>query len=106
MDDVARMIGYRPMPYIEVVLVLHHAPVCVGVFLFHVVNYKPLTYNSMYTYPLWGEALGWCLALSSMLCIPISGPLQTTALQRILHRALAAPDHSGVGSTSHGVLGS
>ena len=41
-------------------------------FLFHVVNYKPLTYNSVYVYPWWGEALGWLLALSSMLCIPVT----------------------------------
>ncbi|CAL8251310.1 unnamed protein product [Arctogadus glacialis] len=44
----------------------------VYVFLFHVVNYKRLTYNTAYTYPWWGEALGWCLALSSMLCIPVT----------------------------------
>lgn len=43
-----------------------------AVFLFHVVNYKPLTYNTVYTYPLWGEVLGWALALSSMLCIPLT----------------------------------
>uniref|UniRef100_A0A3Q2XLT3 Transporter n=1 Tax=Hippocampus comes TaxID=109280 RepID=A0A3Q2XLT3_HIPCM len=61
----------------EVVLVLHHAP-CLcgkcyfGVFLFHAVNYKPLTYNNVYTYPWWGEMLGWALALSSMLCIPLT----------------------------------
>lgn len=36
------------------------------------VNYKPLKYNNVYTYPLWGEALGWALALSSMLCIPVT----------------------------------
>lgn len=36
------------------------------------VNYKPLTYNTVYTYPIWGEALGWALALSSMLCIPVT----------------------------------
>lgn len=36
------------------------------------VNYKPLTYNAVYTYPVWGEALGWALALSSMLCIPLT----------------------------------
>lgn len=43
-----------------------------GIFLFHLVNYKPLTYNNDYVYPWWGEVIGWCLALSSMLCIPVS----------------------------------
>ena len=41
-----------------------------GIFVFHVVNYKPLTYNKTYVYPWWGDAVGWVLALSSMLCIP------------------------------------
>lgn len=36
------------------------------------VNFKPLTYNTVYTYPWWGEMLGWGLALSSMLCIPLT----------------------------------
>lgn len=72
MDDVARMIGYRPLPYMKWCWSYITPLVCVGVFFFHVVNYKPLTYNSVYTYPWWGEALGWCLALSSMLCIPVT----------------------------------
>lgn len=40
--------------------------------MFHLVNYKPLTYNNQYVYPWWGEVIGWCMALSSMLCIPVS----------------------------------
>ncbi|CAK6968241.1 sodium- and chloride-dependent creatine transporter 1 [Scomber scombrus] len=72
MDDVARMIGYQPLPYMKWCWSYITPFVCVAVFLFHVVNYKPLTYNTVYTYPLWGEVLGWLLALSSMLCIPIT----------------------------------
>uniref|UniRef100_A0A7N6BMK8 Transporter n=1 Tax=Anabas testudineus TaxID=64144 RepID=A0A7N6BMK8_ANATE len=72
MDDVARMIGYQPLPYMKWCWSYITPLVCVGVFLFHVVNYKPLTYNTVYTYPLWGEVLGWALALSSMLCIPLT----------------------------------
>lgn len=34
------------------------------------IKYTPLTYNKKYTYPWWGDALGWLLALSSMVCIP------------------------------------
>ncbi|XP_068454113.1 sodium- and chloride-dependent creatine transporter 1 isoform X2 [Clinocottus analis] len=72
MDDVARMIGYQPLPYMKWCWSYVTPFVCAAVFLFHVVNYKPLTYNSVYTYPWWGEALGWALALSSMLCIPVT----------------------------------
>ncbi|KAM9830989.1 sodium- and chloride-dependent creatine transporter 1-like [Syngnathus typhle] len=72
MDDVARMIGYQPLPYMKWCWSYITPLVCVGVFLFHVVNYKPLTYNTVYTYPWWGEMIGWALALSSMLCIPLT----------------------------------
>ncbi|KAM9534042.1 creatine transporter-like [Guaruba guarouba] len=41
-----------------------------GIFLFHMVNYKLLTYNKTHVYPWWEEAIGWVLALFSMLCIP------------------------------------
>jgi hypothetical protein len=41
-----------------------------GVALFSLINYSRLQYGD-YIYPLWAELLGWCLALSSMLCIPI-----------------------------------
>eukprot|EP00064_Thunnus_orientalis_P015458 superscaffoldBa00002867_g15511 len=72
MDDVARMIGYRPFPWMKWCWSFITPCVCIGIFLFHLVNYKPLTYNNMYVYPWWGEVIGWCLALSSMLCIPVS----------------------------------
>lgn len=35
------------------------------------VKYKPLTYNKVYEYPDWAIALGWTLALASMICIPM-----------------------------------
>uniref|UniRef100_A0A7M4G267 Ubiquitin carboxyl-terminal hydrolase 19 n=1 Tax=Crocodylus porosus TaxID=8502 RepID=A0A7M4G267_CROPO len=70
MDDVARMIGYRPLPFMKWCWAVITPLVCVGIFLFHVVNYQQLTYNQTYVYPWWGDAIGWALALSSMLCIP------------------------------------
>lgn len=72
MDDIARMIGYRPFPWIKWCWSFITPCVCMGIFLFHLINYKPLTYNNVYVYPWWGEVIGWCLALSSMLCIPVS----------------------------------
>lgn len=79
MDDVARMIGYRPLPYMKWCWSYVTPVVCMGVFFFHVVNYKRLVYNAVYVYPWWGEVLGWFLALSSMLCIPL------TVLYKLLH---------------------
>ncbi|XP_077070060.1 sodium- and chloride-dependent creatine transporter 1 isoform X2 [Siphateles boraxobius] len=79
MDDVACMIGYRPLPYMKWCWSYITPVVCMGVFFFHVVNYKRLVYNAVYVYPWWGEVLGWFLALSSMLCIPL------TVLYKLLH---------------------
>ncbi|KTG03559.1 hypothetical protein cypCar_00017088, partial [Cyprinus carpio] len=79
MDNVACMIGYRPLPYMKWCWSYVTPVVCMGVFFFHVVNYKRLVYNAVYVYPWWGEVLGWFLALSSMLCIPL------TVLYKLLH---------------------
>ncbi|MBN3300695.1 SC6A8 protein, partial [Amia calva] len=72
MDDIARMIGYRPLPFMKWCWAYITPCLCVGIFLFHVVNYQPLSFGTAYVYPRWGEALGWALALASMLCIPVS----------------------------------
>ena len=38
--------------------------------IFGFVMYEPLTYDD-YVYPTWANVVGWCLALSSMLCMPV-----------------------------------
>lgn len=42
-----------------------------GCFIFSLVKYKPLKYNKIYEYPDWAVGLGWTLALTSMICIPM-----------------------------------
>lgn len=42
-----------------------------GIFLFSLIKYTPLKYNDSYKYPPWGYMLGWLMALSSMVCIPL-----------------------------------
>uniref|UniRef100_A0A8C0SXI3 Transporter n=2 Tax=Canis lupus familiaris TaxID=9615 RepID=A0A8C0SXI3_CANLF len=71
MDDVACMIGYRPCPWMKWCWSFFTPLVCMGIFIFNVVYYKPLVYNNTYVYPWWGEAVGWGFALSSMLCVPL-----------------------------------
>ncbi|XP_062891481.1 creatine transporter-like [Mobula hypostoma] len=70
MGDLVCMLGYRPCVMIKWCWSFITPLICVGIFTFHLVNYRPLTYNKTYTYPWWGEAIGWSLALASMLCIP------------------------------------
>ncbi|XP_064415310.1 sodium- and chloride-dependent creatine transporter 1 [Latimeria chalumnae] len=70
MDDIACMIGYRPCAWMKWCWSVITPCLSMGIFFFHLVNYERLTYNKVYTYPWWGEAIGWCLALASMLCIP------------------------------------
>ena len=40
-----------------------------GIFIFSLASYKPLEYND-YSYPVWGQVIGWWMAFSSILCIP------------------------------------
>lgn len=40
------------------------------ILVFTVIQYKPITYND-YVYPGWSLAVGFCMALSSVICIPI-----------------------------------
>ncbi|XP_047598978.1 sodium- and chloride-dependent GABA transporter 2 isoform X1 [Lutra lutra] len=69
-DNIEDMIGYRPWPLIKYCWLFLTPAVCTATFLFSLIKYTPLTYNKKYTYPWWGDALGWFLALSSMVCIP------------------------------------
>jgi len=38
--------------------------------IFSLIEYEPVKYKT-YTFPKWAEYTGWCIALSSILAIPI-----------------------------------
>uniref|UniRef100_A0A8C6ZUZ5 Transporter n=1 Tax=Nothoprocta perdicaria TaxID=30464 RepID=A0A8C6ZUZ5_NOTPE len=70
-SNIEDMIGYRPWPVIKYCWLFITPAVCLATFLFSLIKYTPLTYNKKYVYPWWGDTLGWLLALSSMVCIPL-----------------------------------
>ncbi|XP_064314226.1 sodium- and chloride-dependent GABA transporter 2 isoform X6 [Phalacrocorax carbo] len=70
-DNIEDMIGYRPWSIIKYCWLFITPAVCMATFLFSLIKYTPLTYNKKYVYPWWGDTLGWLLALSSMVCIPL-----------------------------------
>ncbi|KAF5917252.1 hypothetical protein HPG69_000021 [Diceros bicornis minor] len=70
-DGIEDMIGYRPGPWMKYSWAVVTPVLCVGCFIFSLVKYVPLTYNKVYVYPTWAIGLGWSLALSSMVCVPL-----------------------------------
>ncbi|XP_072454589.1 sodium- and chloride-dependent GABA transporter 3 isoform X2 [Notamacropus eugenii] len=70
-DNIEDMIGYKPLSLIKWCWKVVTPGICAGIFIFFLVKYKPLKYNNVYTYPNWGYGIGWMMALSSMVCIPL-----------------------------------
>ncbi|XP_024137396.1 sodium- and chloride-dependent GABA transporter 2 isoform X2 [Oryzias melastigma] len=70
-DNIEDMIGYRPNPIIKYCWYFFTPATCFGTFAFALIKYSPLKYNNTYVYPWWGNGIGWILALTSMLCIPL-----------------------------------
>ncbi|UYV61818.1 SLC6A1 [Cordylochernes scorpioides] len=65
------MLGFRPSYYFLFCWILGAPLVVVGIFLFSVVKPDALTYADTYTYPWWGEMLGWGMSMASLLWIPL-----------------------------------
>ncbi|XP_078399539.1 sodium- and chloride-dependent GABA transporter 3 [Cetorhinus maximus] len=104
-DNIEDMIGYRPFVLIKWCWNFITPGICSAIFIFFIVRYKPLKYNNTYTYPDWGYALGWALALSSMICIPLGfifkiWNTEGTLLERFKKLTTPSPDlrRRGIGS--------
>jgi solute carrier family 6 GABA transporter-like protein 1 len=69
-DNLKEMIGYYPCVWWKIAWKYTCPAMCAFVFVFSLVQYERPKYLN-YTFPLWGELLGWALALSSMLAIPV-----------------------------------
>ncbi|MED6288910.1 hypothetical protein CHARACLAT_031019, partial [Characodon lateralis] len=69
--NIEDMIGYKPFFFIKWCWMILTPGICAGIFLFFLIKYKPLKYNNVYTYPDWGYGIGWFMAMSSMVCIPV-----------------------------------
>uniref|UniRef100_A0A8C9YWI7 Transporter n=1 Tax=Sander lucioperca TaxID=283035 RepID=A0A8C9YWI7_SANLU len=69
--NIEDMIGYKPVFFIKWCWMILTPGICAAIFLFFLIKYKPLKYNNVYTYPDWGYGIGWFMAMSSMVCIPV-----------------------------------
>ncbi|KAJ8710115.1 hypothetical protein PYW07_009481 [Mythimna separata] len=69
-DDVEEMLGFRPGLYWRICWKFVSPTFIIGVVVFGLLYQQPLQYQH-YTYPPWAVVLGWGLACSSILMIPI-----------------------------------
>ncbi|XP_063897702.1 sodium-dependent noradrenaline transporter [Helicoverpa armigera] len=69
-DDVEEMLGFRPGLYWRICWKFVSPTFIIGVVVFGLLYQQPLQYQH-YTYPPWAVVLGWGLACSSILMIPV-----------------------------------
>jgi len=70
-DNIAMMVGFRPNPWLRLCWTVLTPALTAGIFLFSLATHKPITYDG-YVYPVWADALGWLMALASIVVIPIT----------------------------------
>uniref|UniRef100_A0A8C9GUN3 Uncharacterized protein n=1 Tax=Piliocolobus tephrosceles TaxID=591936 RepID=A0A8C9GUN3_9PRIM len=70
-DSIENTIGYRAGPWMKYSWAMVTPFLCVGCFSFSIVKYIPLIYNETYVCPKWAIGLGWSLALSSRMWVPL-----------------------------------
>ncbi|KAI5104000.1 sodium- and chloride-dependent glycine transporter 1 isoform X1 [Silurus meridionalis] len=68
--DVEMMLGFPPPVFFRVCWRFISPLIISFILIFTVIQYKPITYND-YVYPDWSLVIGFCMALSSVICIPV-----------------------------------
>ncbi|KAM3875311.1 sodium- and chloride-dependent GABA transporter 2-like [Diretmus argenteus] len=78
-DVIEDMTGVRPNPFFKLCWLYLTPLVSLVSFIWSLVEYQPLTYNRWYVYPDWAYAIGWLLALSSILIVPVCALIKMCA---------------------------
>ncbi|XP_034528832.1 sodium- and chloride-dependent GABA transporter 2-like [Notolabrus celidotus] len=71
-DNIKDMIGYKPLSLIKYCWMYGTPAICSGTLVFLLLRYTPLRFNNSYVYPWWAYCIGWFLAMSSLIMIPLT----------------------------------
>uniref|UniRef100_A0A2K6FBM8 Solute carrier family 6 member 2 n=1 Tax=Propithecus coquereli TaxID=379532 RepID=A0A2K6FBM8_PROCO len=69
-NDIQQMMGFKPGLYWRLCWKFVSPAFLLFVVVVSIVNFKPLTYDD-YVFPLWANWVGWGIALSSMVLVPV-----------------------------------
>ncbi|XP_033647228.1 sodium- and chloride-dependent GABA transporter 2-like [Asterias rubens] len=92
-DDIEHMIGYKPFIWFKICWKYLIPVVAMSILIFALATYTPIIYNG-YSYPLWGEMIGWMLSIISVILIPITFVTLLCRAEGSLHerwKALTTP---------------
>uniref|UniRef100_F7CIM7 Transporter n=1 Tax=Equus caballus TaxID=9796 RepID=F7CIM7_HORSE len=87
-QDIQMMLGFPPPLFFQICWRFVSPAIIFFILIFTVIQYQPITYNH-YQYPGWAVAIGFLMALSSVICIPLYALFQLcrtdgdTLLQRL-----------------------
>ncbi|RZB41562.1 SNF domain containing protein, partial [Asbolus verrucosus] len=87
-QDVEAMIGSKPGLYWRICWKFISPTFIIMVVMFGLLNPQPLQYNG-YFYPIWAEWVGWSLALSSIIMIPLVAVLQLVKTEGTIKEKIA-----------------
>ncbi|XP_037346500.2 sodium- and chloride-dependent GABA transporter 2 [Pungitius pungitius] len=87
-DNIKDMIGYRPLTMIKYSWLYGTPLVCSGTLVFLLLRYTPLRFNNSYIYPWWAYGIGWFLAMSSLVMIPVTMVWKLTKVKGTLWQRL------------------
>ncbi|XP_070554260.1 sodium- and chloride-dependent glycine transporter 1-like [Ptychodera flava] len=96
-DDLEAMVGFRPNIYWRISWKFGAPGILGFILMFSLVSYTPCQYGA-YVYPAWADAIGWMIAMLSVLLIPTYAVYylvfvqKGSILERLRHGAKPLPE--------------
>ncbi|KAM6305820.1 sodium- and chloride-dependent glycine transporter 1 isoform 2-T2 [Aegotheles albertisi] len=95
--DIEMMLGFPPPLFFQICWRFISPAIIFFILVFTVIQYRPISYND-YVYPTWAISIGFLMALSSVICIPIYAIYKVccsegdTLLERLKNATRASKD--------------
>ncbi|KAG1653924.1 Sodium- and chloride-dependent GABA transporter ine [Nymphon striatum] len=69
--NIKEMTGKRPNKYFIICWYFISPALIFAIAIYSFIDYKPLKYDNVVSYPDWAQGLGWMVAMLSVICVPL-----------------------------------